>query len=201
MSLKVILLTAIILLATSGNILVILSVFRFERLRIVANWFIVSLALADLLVALLVMPFSALQEVLGSWSFGPVACDVFNANDVLFSTASLLHLCCISLDRYIAITDPFGYSGKMTKRRVLAMLICLWTSAALLSHVPIHMGWYTTEERLFQSVESDECSFEVFIHSLTYLFIHSFIHSLIYSFIHLFIHSFNHSFNHSFPLL
>lgn len=53
----------IILSTIVGNALVIASVRRFERLRVVANSFIVSLAVADLLVALLVMTFSASQHV------------------------------------------------------------------------------------------------------------------------------------------
>ena len=128
--------------AIFGNILVIISVFRFERLRIIGNSFIVSLAFADLLVAIFVMPFNASQEIAGRWMFGRIVCDIFNANDVLFSTASLLHLCCISMDRYIAITDPFHYEQRMSKRRVAIMLVSAWGASALISHVPIHMGWY-----------------------------------------------------------
>ena len=60
---KVILLGSIIVAAVGGNLLVILSVCRYQSLRTRANTFIVSLAFADLLVALLVMPFSASQEI------------------------------------------------------------------------------------------------------------------------------------------
>ena len=53
----------IIISAIVGNMLVILSVLRFRRLRTKANVFIVSLAFADLVVAILVMPFNAIQEL------------------------------------------------------------------------------------------------------------------------------------------
>ena len=142
---KGIAMAAVILAAVFGNLLVIVAVLRTEKLRIVANSFIVSLAVADLMVAVLVMTFSASQEVTGRWYFGRVVCDLFNANDVQFSTSSLLHLCCISVDRYIAITDPFRYSRRMTRRRVTAMLVAVWAASALLSHVPIHLGWYAVE--------------------------------------------------------
>jgi len=56
-----VLLGSFMLSAVVGNVLVIVSVLRYHRLRIRANSFIVSLAFADLLVALLVMPFSASQ--------------------------------------------------------------------------------------------------------------------------------------------
>ena len=79
-------------------------------------------------------------------------CDLFNANDVLFSTASLLHLCCISMDRYIAIMDPFHYHTKMTRARTALMLFFAWSAAALISHVPIHLGWYATSEDVMSSL-------------------------------------------------
>ena len=152
----------IILSAIFGNILVIISVFKFRNLRIIANSFIVSLAVADLLVALLAMPFNASQVIAGRWVFSILACDIFNANDVLFSTASLLNLCCISMDRYIAITDPFHYQERLTKRKVALMLTCAWGFSALISHIPIHTGWYAAEViKNTSCVQDGICVFEV----------------------------------------
>jgi len=151
--------SAVIICAVVGNVLVVVSVCRFERLRVTANFFIVSLATADLLVAVLVMPFNASQEIAGRWLFGRIACDLFNANDVLFSTASLLHLCCISTDRFIAITDPFHYESRMSTRRVAVMLCCAWGASALLSHLPIQLGWYTTDAHA--DTDASVCTFIV----------------------------------------
>ena len=86
------------------------------------------------------------QQIAGRWLFGRVVCNIFNANDVLFSTASLLHLCCISLDRYLAVTDPFKYQRKMSPRRAAAMLTVAWSASVLLSHAPIHLGWYAVND-------------------------------------------------------
>ena len=153
---KGIIFSVIILAAVIGNLLVIISVFRNEKLRLIANSFIVSLAVADLLVATFVMPFNASQHLAGRWLFGRTICDVYNANDVFFSTASLLHLCCISVDRYIAITDPFSYDKKMTRRRVVIMLLLAWSVSAFLSHLPIHL-------HLHQDIPKcdNECNFNV----------------------------------------
>ena len=156
-----IVLAVIIFSAVVGNLLVIISVLRFDKLRIMANAFIVSLAFADLLVAILVMPFSASQEIAGRWLFSRVMCDIFNANDVLFSTASLLHLCCISMDRYIAITDPFNYEERMTKRRAGVTLGCAWAASALLSHIPIHLKLYSASSDVATEESDLECSFNV----------------------------------------
>lgn len=142
--------------AIIGNLLVIISVFKFKNLHIISNSFIVSLAFADLLVAMLVMPFNASQELAGRWLFGQIVCDVFNANDVLFSTASLLHLCCISMDRYIAITDPFHYEQRMTKKKVALMLCIVWGASGLISHIPVHTGIYTDAENRLISYNPDD---------------------------------------------
>jgi len=73
--------------------------FCFVR-RVITNYFVVSLAMADMLVALCAMTFNASVELSGGkWMFGPFMCNVYNSLDVYFSTASILHLCCISVDR------------------------------------------------------------------------------------------------------
>lgn len=69
------------------------------RRKIKTNYFIVSLAFADLLVSVLVMPFGAIELVQDIWIYGEMFCLVRTSLDVLLTTASILHLCCISLDR------------------------------------------------------------------------------------------------------
>ncbi|KAG7271806.1 LOW QUALITY PROTEIN: hypothetical protein CRUP_018302, partial [Coryphaenoides rupestris] len=79
------------------------------------NYFIVSLAFADLLVALVVMPFAAIELTTGQWFYGEIFCLIRTSLDVLLTTASILHLCCIALDRYYAICcQPLVYRHKMT---------------------------------------------------------------------------------------
>lgn len=157
--LKSIAMTFIMCGAVVGNLLVIVSVFKFEKLRSMkTNFFIVSLAFADLLVAILVMPFNASMEISGKWVFGRTMCDIFNANDVLFSTASILHLCCISVDRYLAIMHPFKYEVQMTKTRLGIMLATTWISSILISYIPIHSQLYTTKATI---QDPDQCLFVV----------------------------------------
>jgi hypothetical protein len=63
-------LSSIVVLCICGNILVILSVFTFRPLRTVQNFFIVSLAFSDMLVAIIVMPFHIVTHILNRWIFG-----------------------------------------------------------------------------------------------------------------------------------
>ena len=77
----------------------ILNVIFTYFFSIITNYFVVSLAVADMLVALCAMTFNASVEISGKWMFGSIMCDVWNSFDVYFSTASIMHLCCISVDR------------------------------------------------------------------------------------------------------
>lgn len=96
---SLIILVAINGLVVAGNVLVILAVFTTPKLRTVTNLFIASLAVADLLLGMAVLPFSVTVEVFQTWLFGELWCSVWLAVDVWMSTSSILNLCIISFDR------------------------------------------------------------------------------------------------------
>lgn len=149
------LLSVIILVTIVGNILVVLSVFTYKPLRIVQNFFIVSLAVADLTVAVLVLPFNVANMVLGRWVFGIHLCKMWLTSDVLCCTSSILNLCAIALDRYWAITDPINYAQKRTVERVLFLIAGVWGLSLVISSPPL-IGWNDWPEE-FDS-ETHPCS-------------------------------------------
>uniref|UniRef100_A0A8B9JUC3 G-protein coupled receptors family 1 profile domain-containing protein n=1 Tax=Astyanax mexicanus TaxID=7994 RepID=A0A8B9JUC3_ASTMX len=119
-----------------GNTLVCAAVVKFRHLRSkVTNFFVVSLAVSDLFVAVLVMPWEAMSAVAGTWLFGRF-CAVWIAFDIMCSTASILNLCMISVDRYWAIASPFRYERRMTHRVAFAMIGVAWTLSVLISFIP-----------------------------------------------------------------
>ncbi|KAH8332534.1 hypothetical protein KR074_004938 [Drosophila pseudoananassae] len=161
-ALKAFVMLFIIIAAICGNLLVIISVMRVRKLRVITNYFVVSLAMADIMVAIMAMTFNFSVQVTGRWNFSPFLCDLWNSLDVYFSTASILHLCCISVDRYYAIVKPLKYPISMTKRVVGIMLLNTWVSPALLSFLPIFIGWYTTDEhKVFVIQHPEQCMFVV----------------------------------------
>lgn len=133
-------LSVFILVAIVGNMLVILSVVCNKHLQTVTNYFIVNLAMADLLLSIIVLPFSASLEVLGCWVFGRVFCNIWAAVDVLCCTASILSLCIISIDRYIGVKYCLKYPSIMTERRAVAVLLVVWVSSTVISVGPL-LGW------------------------------------------------------------
>ncbi|XP_042251372.1 alpha-1A adrenergic receptor isoform X1 [Thunnus maccoyii] len=123
-----------------GNILVILSVLCHHHWRSVTHYFIANLAAADLLLSSAVLPFSATSEALGRWVFGRLFCNVWAALDVLCCTASILSLCVISIDRYLAVSYPLRYPAMATGRRGLTAVAALWGLSAAISVGPL-FGW------------------------------------------------------------
>ncbi|KAG5445913.1 hypothetical protein CSKR_111954 [Clonorchis sinensis] len=98
----------------------------------VSNYLIFSLAIADLMVATLVMPISILNEVSERWWLGLVLCDFWVVTDVLCCTASILHLVAIAIDRYWAITC-LNYVRSRTTKPVLVMIVVIWITALAIS--------------------------------------------------------------------
>ncbi|XP_014679545.1 PREDICTED: muscarinic acetylcholine receptor M1-like [Priapulus caudatus] len=97
----------------------------------VSNMFIMSLAIADLTVGLFVMPISTAYILTGEWIFELVICKIWLSLDYTASTASILNLFILSLDRYWSITSPLKYLKKRTKKRALIMISIVWLSSAL----------------------------------------------------------------------
>lgn len=154
-------LCALILSTLLGNTLVCAAVIKFRHLRSkVTNFFVISLAVSDLFVAVLVMPWKAVSEVAGCWLFGSF-CDTWIAFDIMCSTASILNLCIISLDRYWAISSPFRYERKMTQKVAFVMIGMAWTLSVLISFIPVRMNWHRAVDHNAPSnltIHSEECT-------------------------------------------
>ncbi|EAA13071.5 AGAP011481-PA, partial [Anopheles gambiae str. PEST] len=148
-----------------GNVFVIAAILLERNLQSVANHLILSLAVADLLVACLVMPLGAVYEVSKEWRLGADLCDMWTSSDVLCCTASILHLVAIALDRYWAVTD-IDYAHQRTARRIGYMIIIIWTLSVLVSIAPL-LGWKDPEweTRVYQDLQcivSQDVGYQIF---------------------------------------
>jgi len=88
------------MITVAGNIMVILSFKIDKQLQTISNYFLLSLAIADVTIGSISMPLYTIYLLLGYWPFGPNICDMWLALDYLASNASVLNLLMISFDRY-----------------------------------------------------------------------------------------------------
>lgn len=128
----------IILLALFGNILVVIAFRVFQNLRNMTNYFIVSLAVADILVAAISMPVWGAYIITGpEWKFDIWVEQVWSCVDILCGVASILHLCFISLERYVCITSPLTYHDRMTTRKAVIAIFGIWSFSIFMAVLKI----------------------------------------------------------------
>ena len=127
----------IVLLATvAGNSLVCAAVYIDRRLRSHTNWFIVSLAVSDLLYGSVSVPFRIAQQATFQ-QISVQACGLWIWADLACAAASIANLAVISIDRYIKITKPFSYHLKMTDKRAFIAIGGVWVYAVLLASLSL----------------------------------------------------------------
>ncbi|XP_036624509.1 trace amine-associated receptor 8b-like [Trichosurus vulpecula] len=129
-----------VILAVLGNLLVVISILHFKQLHSPANFLIASLACADFLVGATVMPFGMVRSVESCWYFGESYCKLHSCFDFSFCYSSIFHLCIISIDRYIAVTDPLVYPTKFTLSVSRICIAFSWLLATVFSFSLLYTG-------------------------------------------------------------
>ncbi|CAL8384062.1 unnamed protein product [Arctogadus glacialis] len=143
------LILVIIALTVGGNILVILAVSLEKKLQNATNFFLRSLAVADMLVGILVMPVSLINILYDyAWPLPASLCPIWIYLDVLFSTASIMHLCAISLDRYVAIRNPIEHSRFNSRTKAMLKIAAVWTISIGVS-MPIPVIGLNNKDKVF----------------------------------------------------
>lgn len=143
-----------IVVALSGNLIVIASFCTFRDLRTKCNFFIISLAISDILVALIAMPFWMLVQLShNNWIYGKNLKMFWDCMDILCGTASITNLTAVSFDRQLAITSPFAYVKIQTTRRVIVIICFAWFYATAISSSRL-LNWPFPSYLWFVSVVS-----------------------------------------------
>ncbi|CAF1228902.1 unnamed protein product [Adineta ricciae] len=134
------LLIIIIFVTAAGNVLVCLAIARERKLQNTTNYFLMSLAIADCLVAILVMPMGMISEIIGYFPLSHYACIIFATLDVLCCTSSIWHMSTMSMDRYFTIRFPFRYGRNKTRRIMLLKIVAVWAISAAVSSPVFVLG-------------------------------------------------------------
>uniref|UniRef100_A0A182PBJ2 G-protein coupled receptors family 1 profile domain-containing protein n=1 Tax=Anopheles epiroticus TaxID=199890 RepID=A0A182PBJ2_9DIPT len=127
------------LMAIFGNTLVIVAFKTERRLRRRTNFYIVSLASADLLVGTLGIPFAVLASI--GLPRNLHACLFTISLLVVLCTISIFCLVAVSIDRYWAILHPLAYSRNMRTKTTLYIISMCWLAGFIIGFLPL-FGWH-----------------------------------------------------------
>lgn len=121
----------IFILGVFGNVLVCFVVARNRQMQTVTNLFITNLALSDVLLCVLAIPFTPLYTFLGRWIFGRTLCHLVPYAQGVSVYISTLTLTSIAIDRFMVIIYPFH--PRMKIEVCLLVIIGIWIFALLLT--------------------------------------------------------------------
>lgn len=125
-------------LTVLGNITVLVVLRYSNVLNMIVNCpLLVSLSIADLLVAILVMPCALDAVNTGSWRCGKIWGKFNGFGNFLFCISSIIHLMVLSIDRYLAISRPLFYPFEMTTNRAIIICLAAWMYSALWAFLPL----------------------------------------------------------------
>ena len=136
------------LLSLTGNSLVCIAFYRNRRLRAITNFYILSLAVADLMVAVLLFPFGAVASGFRRWPFGFNFCQFAEFAGffaVYWGQVSTCTLALTSINRYFCVVKPHKYSKYFTRNKTILSIVVVWVSLLVqtlsLYTVPVIYRW------------------------------------------------------------
>ncbi|XP_069820168.1 adenosine receptor A2a [Dendropsophus ebraccatus] len=143
---------AIAILAILGNVLVCWAVCINSNLQNATNYFVVSLAAADIAVGVLAIPFAIAISTGFCATFH--ACLFIACFVLVLTQSSIFSLLAIAADRYIAIRIPLRYNSLVTSRRANVIIAVCWLLSFVIGLTPM-LGWNRKD---FAAENSSRCT-------------------------------------------
>lgn len=127
----IILYVILFFIGVSGNSLVVFVVLRNKAMQSITNIFITNLAVSDIMMCLLAVPFTPLSYFMNSWTFGEVLCHIVPMSLCICVYVSTLTSTAIAVDRYFVIVYPF--KPRMKTCVCLLMIVAIWIISVSIS--------------------------------------------------------------------
>ncbi|XP_051780127.1 trace amine-associated receptor 13c-like [Erpetoichthys calabaricus] len=136
---------ASVMLSVFGNLLVIISVSHFRQLHSPSNLLVLSLAVADFLISISLMPFKIIKIIDSCWYFGDKFCYLNSVIELVLTSVSMSNLVFIAIDRYIAVCEPFVYAARITVPIAQLSVTISWLLSMLYTWALVfYKGYYVT---------------------------------------------------------
>lgn len=131
--------TLAVILGASGNITSIVVFTRGRRCNTDIKGFLINLAIADLMMAVICLPFSFTSALLKNWVFSEPMCPIILFMQMLSVTVSVYTNTAISVDRFLAIKFPLKIM-KTSRRAITYSIVVIWIISALICAVQLWVG-------------------------------------------------------------
>ena len=148
------------LAAVVGNAVVLWLIYKNESLRTISNRFLASLCVADFLVGLVIDPTWIAIRFTTQPKRTTISKQVINLLWIHSTVATVFNLCCVSVDRFIAIRFPFRYQDIINKKRCYTVIMIVRLVSLFLPFTRILVDSRTKEDLWFS------LTFIVFVFSL-----------------------------------
>ncbi|XP_067112445.1 thyrotropin-releasing hormone receptor b [Osmerus mordax] len=146
-------------LGVVGNIMVILVVLTTKHMRTPTNCYLVSLAVADLMVLTAAGLPNITDSIFGSWVFGRSGCLCITYFQYLGINASSCSITAFTIERYIAICHPIKAQFLCTLSRAKKIIILVWLFTSLYCIMWFFLS--DIEEVLYENVTIETCGYKV----------------------------------------
>ncbi|XP_035242239.1 trace amine-associated receptor 7f-like [Anguilla anguilla] len=145
----------VVTLTVCGNLLVIISICHFKQLQTPTNFLLLSLAMSDFLVGVIVMPLYFTMLIDAQRCFDILYCTIFNVASYYLPCISIYNVALIAVDRYLALSNPFHYSMKMTVNVTLRIIAILWLYSLIYNMLLLYFNGNITDMKA--NITCGEC--------------------------------------------
>uniref|UniRef100_A0A8C5ML83 G-protein coupled receptors family 1 profile domain-containing protein n=1 Tax=Leptobrachium leishanense TaxID=445787 RepID=A0A8C5ML83_9ANUR len=137
----IVLITFLIFLTVSGNILVMLAFIVDKRLRTQSNFFLLNLAICDFYIGAFSTPLYLPYLINGKWMLGSIVCKLWLTIDYTMCAASVFNIVLISYDRFLSVTKAVLYRSQQNRHsQTVLKMMAVWVLSFLLYGPAILFG-------------------------------------------------------------
>ncbi|XP_075394612.1 melatonin-related receptor [Tenrec ecaudatus] len=137
-----------------GNSMVILAVSKSKKLRNPGNIFVVSLSVADMLVAIYPYPLMLHAMAVGGWDLSQLQCQIIGFMTQLSVVGSIFNIMAIAINRYCYICHSLQYERLFSIRNTCIYLVVTWLMTILAVLPSMYVGTIKYDPRTYTCVFS-----------------------------------------------
>ena len=168
-----------------GNVIVFVAYFKVKKLQRATNYFILSLAAADLFVGMIVVNIYTMYMLLGYWPLNDIACLAWLCADYWVFQASVFGVLMIAMDRYFSIRYPHKYRHRRSDGNVKVAIVVMWlfsftlwvpliVSYAFAEETEVHQCHIASAQNVYATALASVCAYVIPVVVIICLAVHSF---------------------------